>query len=214
MEPNQAGQGPSVVNNIAANPAPQSFPPSPKNNSGLKIGLVLMTLIALCGIGFGVYTMMDSNKKTEQLNNQIEALKKQKDELQAKIDGGAGESSSEGSSSSSVSETSNYIYIGEWGIKVKKPENWRELVKEYTFYNDYPHAADTFSIVNNADSPTAHASIIKISVPCKDANMGYSLCFEIKGEAFVVSQLPPAETGKISESFRAWVTNTENYSAI
>lgn len=66
----------------------------PKNNSVLVVGLVCMTLVAIAGVCFGVWAMMDYNSQKEQLNSKINTLTRQKTDLenevsllQAKIDG-------------------------------------------------------------------------------------------------------------------------------
>ena len=45
-----------------------------QNGNGLKIGLIVMAILTVCGIGFGVYELLNNNSKAEQIK-----------ELQAKI---------------------------------------------------------------------------------------------------------------------------------
>ncbi|MDO4747107.1 MAG: hypothetical protein Q4A70_02075 [Candidatus Saccharibacteria bacterium] len=52
-----------------------------KTGNGMLIGMILCALIALGGVGFGVWAMMDGNTQKEQLNSQISALKSQINEL-------------------------------------------------------------------------------------------------------------------------------------
>ena len=57
---------------------PTTTPPikdDKKSGSGLKISLIIMSILSVCGIGFGVYGLLSNNNKTEQIK-----------ELQAKID--------------------------------------------------------------------------------------------------------------------------------
>lgn len=61
-----------------------------KSGSGMLIGLILCLLLAVGGIGFGVWMMMDGNTQKDALNQQISVLKKQNNELQKQIDEGAG----------------------------------------------------------------------------------------------------------------------------
>lgn len=40
-----------------------------KNGNGLKIATVIMCVIAICGIGFGVYGLVDGNNKSQEISN-------------------------------------------------------------------------------------------------------------------------------------------------
>ena len=57
----------------------------PKKNKGMILEMVLLGLLAVGGIGFGVWAMIDGNAQKEQLNSQISALKSQNNELQEKV---------------------------------------------------------------------------------------------------------------------------------
>ncbi|MBR3353226.1 hypothetical protein IKG49_01380 [Candidatus Saccharibacteria bacterium] len=94
-----------------------------KSGSGMVIGLILCLLLAAGGIGFGVWMMMDGNTQKDALNQQISALKKQNNELQKKI--------SNLDVSSDV-DSADYIYVGEWGYKIKIPENLKYVSYRYT----------------------------------------------------------------------------------
>ena len=61
------------------------FQDKPKKNTAMILGMVILLILAIGGIGFGVWTMMDGNQQREQLNTQIEALKKQKSDLDSQI---------------------------------------------------------------------------------------------------------------------------------
>ncbi|MDO4747108.1 MAG: hypothetical protein Q4A70_02080 [Candidatus Saccharibacteria bacterium] len=94
MEPNQ-NQGQSQEPVEAPMPEQNAFPQEPvaekKTGNGMLIGMILCALIALGGVGFGVWAMMDGNTQKEQLNSQISALKSQVNELQEKISTGPGD---------------------------------------------------------------------------------------------------------------------------
>ena len=80
MEPNQNNQNiESVSNNDVV------FRDKPKMNKGMIVGMVCLALLAVGGISFGVWAMMDGNAQKEQLNSQIVTLKQQNSELQDKI---------------------------------------------------------------------------------------------------------------------------------
>lgn len=97
MEPNQNIQGAPIVQNEQFNNGPvmgstvaQSEPsvakaPKDKKNNGMLIGLILCIVIAICGIGFGIWAMMDGNSRVDGLNTQIKALQGQNVSLSDKV---------------------------------------------------------------------------------------------------------------------------------
>ena len=109
------------------------FADKPKGN-GMLLGMILLGVLAVGGIGFGVWTMMDGNSQKEQLNLQISALKQQNEELQKEaIEDTSSDNTTDSSASADVVNASDYIYIGKWGLKVKVPEN----LEIATFMYDY-----------------------------------------------------------------------------
>ena len=156
MEPNQA------VGN-APTPAPASTPASTpvsapeenmmaqgvsekKKGKGAIYGMILLAILAAGGIGFGVWAMMDGNAQKEQLQEQINALKAVNNQLQEKIDSSSkGEQSNTNSSTdtngqASTNESddaSRYLYVGEWGLKIKKPETLEAVTYSYDYGDGY-----------------------------------------------------------------------------
>ena len=53
--------------------------------TGWILAVVLLLIVAIGGVGFGVWAMMDGNAQKEQLNSQISTLKKQNSELSEQI---------------------------------------------------------------------------------------------------------------------------------
>ena len=143
------------VNNISAKSAPVSAtPPTPKptepafgnggsvvegkggKKTGWVLAVVLLLIIAAGGVGFGVWAMMDSNAQKDALNSQISTLKKQNSELQSDLD-------------NSDVDTADYIYVGEWGLKFKIPENLTNV--SYRVHNwDEANSAGTGLCVSGA----------------------------------------------------------------
>ena len=56
-----------------------------KSGKGMVYGMIFLAILAIAGIGFGVWTMLDSNTQKEQLNSQITTLKAQNNELLEKL---------------------------------------------------------------------------------------------------------------------------------
>ena len=57
------------------------FQDKPKKNLGMILGMVLLVILAVGGIVFGVWEMMDGNAQKEELNKQIDVLKEQNSKL-------------------------------------------------------------------------------------------------------------------------------------
>ena len=104
MEDNKISEEPQVVaaseevvaveEKPVVNEAPKSdvvFNDKPKKNTGMILGMILLLILAIGGIGFGIWAWMDGNAQKEQLNSQISSLQQQNSELMDKIgtnDGG------------------------------------------------------------------------------------------------------------------------------
>ena len=56
-----------------------------KGSKGMLYGMILCAVLAVGGIGFGVWTWMDGNTQKDSLNQQISELKKQNSGLQDQI---------------------------------------------------------------------------------------------------------------------------------
>lgn len=129
MNPNSVAGTPNVqAQPVQPEPNPMAMGPT-KPGKGVAIAAVLFALLAAGGIGFGVYTMMNSKKQEDALNEQIATLKKQNSELMEQI----------GEAGGSTVDTEDYIYVGEWGIKFKIPDNLQYVsyeVRDFD-YGDY-----------------------------------------------------------------------------
>lgn len=56
-----------------------------KGGKGMMIGMALLAILAIGGISFGIFTMMDGNAQKDSLNKQISELKSQNSVLSDKI---------------------------------------------------------------------------------------------------------------------------------
>ena len=134
MQPeNNVQNEPSVpVNNNAGSDV--VFQDKPKKNLGVILGMVFLVLLAAGGIGFGVWEMMDGNSQKEQLNEQIATLKTQNSELMDKLENNTTENIDvvidEGTGS--TINTADYIYVGEWGLKIRLPDELKKA--SYALY--------------------------------------------------------------------------------
>ena len=99
-------------------------PKAPKKGHGMLVGLILCLLLAAGGVGFGVWAWMDGNTQKDTLNSQIAELKKQNNELRDKLSSKpeVEEDVTVDVETDSNVNTADYIYVGEWGVKIKIPE--------------------------------------------------------------------------------------------
>lgn len=88
--------------------------PADKKSKGPVLGMALLAILALAGIGFGIYMFMDSNKKADEIKD-----------LKSKI------STLEQGASTNEAESGDYIYIAEWGLKIAKPST--DELREFSY---------------------------------------------------------------------------------
>ena len=127
-----------------------------KGGNGLKITTVIACVVAVCGIGFGVYGMMQSSEKDSQISN----LKSQISTLNDKPS-----LMEDATNNTSVvnDDSKDYIYVGEWGIKIKIPDGLEYV--DYSFENsisdgnnEYPEDYSTIlfsGIASSSDKTSA-----------------------------------------------------------
>ena len=92
-----------------------------ERKTGWILAIILLLLIAAGGVGFGVWMWMDGNAQKEALNNQISDLQQTNNNLMAQLDN-ANSTVSVDADGNEVN-TADYIYVGEWGLKIKIPED-------------------------------------------------------------------------------------------
>ena len=109
-----------------------------KSGNGLKIATAIACVVAVCGIGFGVYGMMRSSQK----NNQISDLKvqiKEEDGTITTIETPEIETTTNDGTTVIITDTvanekvdsAKYLYVGPWGIKIAIPDSLKTV--NYTY---------------------------------------------------------------------------------
>ncbi|MBR0430890.1 hypothetical protein IJJ05_01200 [Candidatus Saccharibacteria bacterium] len=122
--------------------------------NGLKIATAIACIVAVCGIGFGVYGILQNSQKDNQiseLNSEITQLKQSIEKLENTI-----ENTSANNNTSENSKTN--IIIDDWKLNVKIPESIS--VVSYTLDND-GWLSIVASPVNNKQK-TATVGLIKV----------------------------------------------------
>lgn len=208
---------------------PEPEMPEAKKSKAPLIGMISLGALAVAGVTFGIISLINANSKSaeiEELNAKVNLLQQEtgtqiieKDEDGTAItvvapDLGNGTNPT-GANSSDVN-TEDYFYIGDWGIKIKKPENFINLVADYTFYNGYPQAVDDFTITLR-NSNSAKITIYRQKTCTENSNNRNTIaCLSVGNYSYVILQLvagfEPAEP--ISEDLYNFFANVENYSEI
>ena len=58
-----------------SNEVSQNTDENKRKNNGMLVGMILLAVLAVGGIGFGVWAMVDGDSQEKQLNIQIDTLK-------------------------------------------------------------------------------------------------------------------------------------------
>ncbi|MBQ6414308.1 hypothetical protein IJI28_01665 [Candidatus Saccharibacteria bacterium] len=96
----------------------------PKKNLGVILGMVFLAILAAGGIGFGVWAMMDGNSQVAKKDEQIADLRSQLAEKnQTVVEEDMTVEVETGDNTEASINTADYIYVGEWGLKIKKPSS-------------------------------------------------------------------------------------------
>lgn len=122
--------------------------------NGLKIATAIASIVAVCGIGFGVYGIMQSSQKDSQistLNSEITGLKQSVEELENTI--------TDMNTNNTTPETNDSdIVINDWKLKIKIPESIS--IVSYTLDND-TWLSITATPVND-EQKTATVGLVKV----------------------------------------------------
>lgn len=223
-EENVQNEAVSAVAPVMAPKAPKKDNPSEntlKKSNAVLIVSILCLILAVGGIAFGVWEMMDGNaqmaKKDEQikeLNSQISLLKQEKEELEAQIESISGLSNSD---DVSVSDE-NYVYLDELGIKLKKTDAFPDLVAkkaddEYTIYYLIKRSSEIQDTASVPDS----ISLTKEST-CNPAEItkGFGALLNVGGDCYTMGEILPygSDTEHPLTDFLKYVSDQENYSKI
>lgn len=108
-----------------------------KGGKGMLYGMILCAVLAVGGIGFGVWTWMDGNTQKDSLNQQISDLKKKNSELLDRI----AEYENKIEEEPEIEDSSENFYIEEWGLSIKLPDSISDI--EYEIGNGYSDICDS-----------------------------------------------------------------------
>ena len=162
-----------------------------KKSSGMKYGMIVCAILAVAGIGFGVYEMLQANKAKQQIS-ELKIEVKNTDGTTAIVETDKIEIKEDNKTiviadSTTVSKReSGYLYLDEYGIKVKLPEDF--VLTGYRFVSDVQDWGDAgvskYNIYGGSRdayiTPEAHADypLITIMKIVKDKYVCNASCGE------------------------------------
>lgn len=200
MQPNNLGQpmapAPAAPVAPAAAPSPMAPAAPAKKSNGMVLGMILLALLAIGGIGFGVWAYMNSNNQPAPQQGGTADCDCEKCEVEDDTD------------DETTVDPTDYIYVGEWGIKIKKPENWKNVISEWVYNNSYPHAVPSLGIRDRESNYYLNISYYG-DQSCEDANIvGQTACINVNGKYYSIS------SSEVTDSFKAFFEDATNYSEI
>ena len=197
------------------------FRDKPEKSHGMLYGMILLAILAAGGIGFGVWAMLDGNaqkaKRDDQikeLNNRISLLEQEKDELESQVESLSGPGNSD---DVSVRE-GDYVYLDEFGIKLKKTDAFPNMTAEK---RDTEHMI-LYNIKRSSeiqDTASAPDSVSLIKAPtCDPAELtiGFGALLNVGGDCYAMGEILPygSDAEHPLTDFLQYVSNQENYSKI
>ena len=143
----------------------------------------------MAGIAFGLIMMMQKNNSESSLNKQISTLKSQVTQLQNQV---------EAVPETVDVDTTEYVYVGEWGIKIK------------TTAQNYSFGGDTLNFAFENGSSASITRILTASIQCNETEgecVQYD--FEVGDYSYLVSV-----NGDVPVAVNAELADDANYSLI
>lgn len=107
-------------------PAPMPVEAPKKKGKGMMICLIAALIVAAGGIGFGIYMMISGQQTEDNYKKQISSLQTTINQMQSSgseviVVTTPDEEEVELSAPSNV-DPADYVYVGEWGMKIEIPE--------------------------------------------------------------------------------------------
>ena len=108
------------------------------DGKGWKIATAIASVVAVCGIGFGVYGMMQSSQKDNQISDLKVQIKEddgtvttiETPEIETTTNDGTTVTITDNVVSEKV-DSAKYLYVGPWGIKIAIPDSLKTV--NYTY---------------------------------------------------------------------------------
>ena len=120
-----------------------------KGGNGLKIATAIACVVAVCGIGFGVYGMMQSSQKDDQISD-LKVQIKEADGTITTIEAPENETTTNDGTTATINDTvkvsggpyieNGYFYVPKWGVKYKLSDS----LTNYGYAVDQENQGDSY----------------------------------------------------------------------
>ena len=227
MEPNQNVRTNGIRQTTANTPiAPVSSAPTPaptkasetptmeatgvkKSGKGVLLGMVLLGILAVGGIAFGVWEMMDGNKRVEDLNGQISTLRTQNSELNTRI----AELEEEIAESNNTDD--GYLYMDGIGLKIKQSDDFPDMAVELVSDGHYV-IKESSDLPSDSSAPSVVSWIKGTTCDSAELFLGYGAKMEVGNTCYIMGEILPygSDDEHPLTDFLVYVMNSENYSEI
>ena len=132
MEQNLENVSDEIVKASAS--ASNSAPAAPAKSKGLVLAVVFFALLAVAGIAGAVYFCLDANNKAAdntKLQGQLNLIKTETGAELVETEENGTTTTEVEIISTPAADAKDYIYVGDWGLKIKIPENLTEISYKY-----------------------------------------------------------------------------------
>ena len=203
------------------------FRDKPKKNKGMIFGMVFLAILAIGGIGFGVWEMMDGKTQLAKKDEEIVELNNRLAEDNQSTSDETTVDNDETSSNNAV----DYVYIGEWGLKIKIPEELNIIGYKFSESNYGEHLAIAAAKTDNSENTFKYTDVDNFfagSIVKSNSEDGFypygTLVYTDSKQNKYYYEGPQADMGSTEEETNAWragaslvkemITNSDNYSEI
>lgn len=109
-----------------------------KSGNGLKIATAIACVVAICGVGFGIYGMVQSTQKDSQISD-LKVQIKEGDGTITTIETPEIETTTDNETTVTITDDvisekvdpAKYLYVGAWGVKIAIPDSLKTV--NYTY---------------------------------------------------------------------------------
>lgn len=109
-----------------------------KSGNGLKIATAIACVVAICGVGFGIYGMVQSTQKDSQISD-LKVQIKEGDGTITTIETPEIETTTNNETTVTITDDvisekvdpAKYLYVGAWGVKIAIPDSLKTV--NYTY---------------------------------------------------------------------------------
>lgn len=189
--------------------------------TGWILAVVLLLIVAIGGVGFGVWAMMDGNTQKDALNSQISALKQQNNDLQEQIEEMAENNNATNGSGDGNVDIENYTYVGkadylnieDWGMKIKMPADLDFI--SYALVEDTNNEEKTTLMISGAKTGFGQSLPDFANMNITNGGMGYVMRYmkgaEVSGPSAPVFVFSDGEYDYYWSSLQmAWTAFSDN----